>query len=163
MVGLLDRLRLLRAEGQPVQVFSFDVDHAGSSIEREVGMTETLAAHARQHPEALTMVLVGELHASKAQGNPWDHEYLPMAKRLVDEGVSVWSLGRATPAGTVWSCTGPTPGDCKEGTVRAHGSLPSGQAKGIELYGEGVTGGFDGLYATTTLTASPPANQVATR
>jgi hypothetical protein len=41
--------------------------------------------------------------------------------------------------------------------MRAGPALPSGRTTGIELLPEPSRQGYDGLYATSSMTASPPA------
>lgn len=156
-VVLLQRMRFLRAQGLPIRVVLFDVNAATNQADREKGMADNLAAHVRAHPEALTMVLVGEVHSWKSKGAPWDPELLPMGWHLTQVGLHVRSLGRSTPAGTAWFCTGGSPGDCGRGETKATHPLPSGRREGIEMLSEPSTRGYDGLYATASLTASPPA------
>jgi hypothetical protein len=156
-VALLDRLRRLRASGLPVSAFLFDIADGEDASERDKKMADSIAAHLRAHPEAVTMALVGEVHAWKTQGAPWDPKFLPMGWYLADAGLRVRSLGRATPAGTVWVCTGGSPGDCGSITTKATGALPSGGTSGIELLPVPSRRGYDGMVATPTLTASPPA------
>ncbi len=156
-VELLERLRGLRASGLPIHVFPFDIDPGADATEREKAMAESLAAQARAHPQALTMVLVGEVHAWTTAGAPWDPDFVPMGLYLERAGIRVRSLGRATPAGTAWICTGGAATDCGPRQTGATLSLPSGRAAGIERLPERSTRGYDGLYGTPSLTASPPA------
>jgi hypothetical protein len=158
-VALLQRIRQLRALGLPLDVFLFDADTVNSSADRESKMADNLATLARAHPEALTMVLVGEVHSWKTKGTPWDPEYLPMGYRLAESSINVRSVGRSTPAGTAWTCSGTTPDGmtCDTKPVPATPSLPSGRTAGIELLPEPSTRGYDGRYATPSLTSSPPA------
>ena len=157
MVALLDRLRQLIAQGAPVHVFLIDDEEYYHQSDRDKGMADNIAAQIRAHPEAVTMALVGEVHSWKTKGAPWNPDFLPMGLHLSTDGVHVVSLGRATPAGTVWTCTGPTPGDCGAGDIKPYGAMPSGGTAGIELLPEPSKHGYDGMYATPTLTASPPA------
>ncbi|MFC1640286.1 hypothetical protein ACFL3B_05950 [Gemmatimonadota bacterium] len=63
IAGLLERLRQLRASGFPVSVFTFDIAAGEETSEREKRMADYVAAHVRTHPAAITMTLVGEVHA----------------------------------------------------------------------------------------------------
>jgi hypothetical protein len=157
MVALLERLRQLRARGLALHVFSFDVSVGGA--ERPQRMAENIASHVKDHPEALTMVLTGEVHAWKSKGAPWNPEYLPMGWHIREAGTRVRSLGRSTPAGTQWACLGTQMADmkCETVTANARNPLPSGRATGIEMLPEPSKEGYDGLFATPSLTSSPPA------
>jgi hypothetical protein len=158
MAGLLERLRQLRAAGLPVDVFLVDLDPAQRAPDRDRGMAGNLAAAARAHPRSFTMVLIGEVHAWKAKGAPWKADFVPMGRHLVEMGLPVQSFGRATPAGTAWVCLSADAADCGSRKTKATAeTLPSGRKSGIELLAKPSERGFDGLFATATLTASPPA------
>jgi hypothetical protein len=163
MVALLERIRQLRAQGLPIDVFLFDLDGSQAAAERDKVMAENLSSHVRAHPKALTMALTGEVHAWKTKGSPWDPDFLPMGWYLASGGLDVHSLGRSTPAGTAWNCVGPSPGDCRIGETKATAALPSGQTAGIELLPQPSKRGYDGLYGTSSLTASPPAQSHETQ
>jgi len=162
MAALVDRLRRLRRAGQPIDVFLFDVDDAGGPGERDRTMAERLAERVRAHPEALTLALAGNVHARKNKGVPWNPELEPMGLHLVTAGVRVLSLDSVTPAGTAWICDAKTM-TCGSHDVQAWRALPSGRAVGIEMLAEPTQEGFDGLYATPSLNASPPARESARR
>jgi hypothetical protein len=156
-VDLLDRLRRMRASGLPVSVFLFDIDRGEDESRRERKMADNLEAVVRSHPAEVTLVLIGEVHAWKTPGSPWDPGFKPMGWYLAEAGLRVRSLGRATPAGTAWICTSGSPGDCGSKSTKATRSLPSGRTTGVELFSSPGPHGYDGLYGTATLTASPPA------
>jgi hypothetical protein len=164
MVALLDRLRRLRVEGRPIEVFLFDIDDSSDMAGRDRAMADTIAARVGAHAEALTMVLVGNLHAQKNKGTPSDPDFEPMGWHLAGAGVRVVSLNHAAPAGTAWTCQ-PAPGsapDCGSHAFPGTPPLPSGRTIGIEILAEPTTEGYDGFFATPTMTASPPALQVPT-
>ena len=157
-VDLLERLRALRERGLPIHVFLFDPWPDDKTSDRDGEMARRIAAHARAQSKSVTFVLVGEVHAWTALGSPWDPTFHPMGWSILQDGLRVTSLGRATPAGTVWICTGPNASDCGERDTRATADqLPSGRTEGIELLPAPNARGNDGLWATPTLTASPPA------
>lgn len=155
-VALFERLRRMRAAGFPVSAFAFDLDEKDDMIDRDRRMAEMIASRVRAHPAAFTMVLVGEIHAWKTKGSPWDPSFLPMGWFLAESGLGVRSLGRATPAGTAWFCN--SAGECGSAHIGATREiLPSGRLKGVELLSQPHPRGYDGLYGTASLTASPPA------
>ena len=157
MLALLERLRKLRVEGRSIEVFLFDLLESDDTATRDRAMAETIAARVRAHPDDLTMTLSGNVHAQKDKGVPWDPELVPMGWYLVDAGVKVRALNHSNPKGTAWTLS--PSGESGASDVPAGRPLPSGTAIGIELLKEPLTGGFDGLFATPTLTASPPALQ----
>jgi hypothetical protein len=156
-VALLERLRRLSAAGLPVRVFLFDLDPGDDRTARDEKMAENLAAHVRERPEAIVLALTGEVHAWTSLGAPWNPAFRPMGWHLEQAGIRVRSLGRATPAGTVWICTSAATSDCGERETGATTALPSGRAEGIELLPEEAERGYIGLYGVPTLEASPPA------
>jgi hypothetical protein len=156
-LDLLERLRGLRARGSQVNVFLFDLDPAEDVKLRDQKMAEQIVARARAHPDAVVLVLVGEVHSWMTPGAPWDPEFRPMGWHIEQAGLRVRSLGRATPRGTVWVCTGPNVSDCGERETAATEPLPSGRPTGIELLPSPNRRGVLGLFAARTLTASPPA------
>jgi hypothetical protein len=157
MVALLERLRRFRAQGLPIDVFLFDLGPGQAMSERDKHMAENIESQVRAHPEAMTMALTGDLHAFKAPGSPWDPNYRAMGWHLAQDGLRVYSLGNSHPAGTVWTCVGSPVPDCASRAIKASPALPSGRTTGIELLPEPSSQGYDGLYATPTLTASLPA------
>ena len=156
-IDLLERLRGLRAQGLPLNVFLFDPWPEDTKSPRDEEMARRIAARARARPRAITLILVGEVHAWTAIGGPFDPAFRPMGWFLGQDGLRVRSLGRATPAGTVWVCTGGNVSDCGTRTVGPYDRLPSGRSAGIELLPAPTERGYVGFYATPTLTASPPA------
>lgn len=159
MVALLERMRQLRAQGLPIEVFLFDLGPGQAIAQRDKGMAENIESQVRAHPDAVTLALTGDLHAFKAPGSPWDPNYRAMGWHLVQDGVRVQSLGPSYPAGTAWVCGG-QPGTvpvCESRPMRAGPALPSGRTTGIELLPEPSRQGYDGLYAASSMTASLPA------
>ena len=143
MLKLLHRLRTLRAEGARISVLAVDDGMAGS---RDAGMAMRIrTAHSEG---AAVIALLGNVHASHEKGRQSVPDYEPAGHLLTDLNPhSVYVRG---PAGTAWVCVpecGVTPipnnrfvGD-KKGYLPAVGKIP----------------GYDGLYAPTSSTASPPA------
>ena len=157
-VDLLQRLRHMRAAGLRVRVFPFDMIAGESAAERDKNMALKIAEQAHSHPNELTMVLVGDLHAWKTKGTPWDKDFVPMGWYLENSGARVYSLGRSTPEGTAWTCV-MGQNSCGLGPAPAYHPLPSGRTSGIEMLPTPSWRGNDGQYAVSTLTASPPASQ----
>lgn len=61
MLGLIECVRTLRAQGDDVRIVAFDPGDAGDSRDR--GMAERLRAAAMRHPQARLLVLAGNVHA----------------------------------------------------------------------------------------------------
>lgn len=160
-VELLERIRRLRAAGLPVRVFLFDINEGENLDGREKSMALNISNQTRSHASELTLVLVGEVHAWKTKGTPWDEDFLTMGWHLADSGLRVYSLGRSTPDGAAWMCSKEmredSPMSCGPHATHAFQPLASGRTHGIELLSEPSSRGNDGLYAVPTLTESPPA------
>jgi hypothetical protein len=151
-VVLLDRLRRMRAAGLPVSVFLFDIGPGEDVKSRDRLMADGIAARARINPQALTMVLVGEMHAWTTKG-----AFQPMGWYLASSGLTLHSLGRATPSGAAWVCLGPEPSDCGARDYKPGMTLPSGRADGVEMLPAPTPHGNDGLFGVASLTPSQPA------
>ena len=157
MAALIERLRGLRASGLAIGLFVFDLDAGEDMSRRDERMAARIVEHVRAHVGAVTMVLTGEVHAWTTQGAPWNPDLLPMGLHIERAGIDVRSLGRATPAGTAWICTTALAADCAALATGPTGTLASGRSTGIELLPERSSRGNDGMWATPSLTASPPA------
>lgn len=155
MASMLDRLRVLRAAGRRIDVFTFDAE--GPSLGRDQRMAEEIAARVRRDPTAVVYALTGNLHARTIVGTPWNPQFRPMGWFLRQAGVTVVALNRAGPAGPAWGCTGQAPTDCGVDALRASiPAVPAG-APLIGLAPDTLPDGYDGWFLTRTTTASPPA------
>lgn len=143
MLKLLHRLRTLRAEGARISVLAVDDGMAGS---RDAGMARRIwAAHNGGTP---VIALLGNVHASREKGRQGMPDYEPAGYLLSDRNPhSVYVRG---PAGTAWVCVP----EC--GVTSIPNNRFVGDRKGY-LPANGVIPGYDGLYAPTSSTASPPA------
>jgi hypothetical protein len=146
MLALLERLRQLRATNVKVDVLAFDGWSADAP--RDATMAASLLSSIRQHPRAKFLVLVGNVHASKAKGSPWDPLYEPMAFLISSE--SPLSLLVHSSAGTAWVCTGDK--GCGVHEVASVAKLPIGLA-----IGNAPTPGYDGTVVLKSFSASLPA------
>ena len=167
MVGLLDRVRQLRAAKQDIEVVAFDLSpRGGDGQARDAIMASNLERVREQHPGAVTVVLVGNVHARLAEGAPWDADYVPLAVHLTRTNPGLVSLNSEWSGGDTWVCTGPNPEDCGR---RDWPGKMQGSARTIE-FGEAarVTSKagevlYHGVYRVGQLTASEPAVEEALR
>lgn len=146
MLVLIDRLR-----GAGIDVYFFD-DRSRGLDRRDETMAAAIAAQRSRAKGDIHLVLVGNYHARKAVGAPWDARKRWMASYL--DGPGVVSLDVVYPSATVWNClqTG-TGQDCGMHELSKTGSRA---ARGIVL-GADSRLGYDGTYSAGPLTASPPA------
>jgi hypothetical protein len=159
MLGLIERLRALRAAGRVVDIALFDVELVDQGPRRDELMARNLVAAMRAHPDALTLAFMGNLHARTVPGAPWNPQARFLGWYLRDSGMQVKALNYTSPPGTAWSQT------MKEGSPRepvcgptAWGGLTPPPARaGITLLAQHSPEGFDGTFTVMTLTASPPA------
>jgi len=152
MAELVERLRALRAAGGDVDVLAIDEPAAE---DRDEAMAAALAAAiADARPEAIVIVLTGNLHNRLTRGNPWNPSYQPMglvlSRRLPD--AEIVSLELAHAGGTAWFCAGG--GGC--GEQRVGGSATASET-GIVLLPPEEREGTTGRYRIGPITASPPA------
>ena len=152
MFALLERLRDLKNGGRQVEVVAFRRDsQAGhNQTPHELAMAAAWRERAAAHPQALTLILVGGLHARKARG---DLAFVPAAAFLPPEATV--SLHYVMTGGSAWVCmgTGADGPACGPRTARTPaGVVPP---RGIVLKPEP---GFDGRFSVgRPFTASPPA------
>ncbi|MHA7628196.1 hypothetical protein [Corallococcus sp. M7] len=151
MRKLLERAKELRRAGLPLRVVAFD---AGGK-DRD----DTMAAQLRQaRSEArgdIFIVLVGNLHARRDVGAPWDEKLQFMTHRLLEAEPGLVSLDLVNAGGSAWICRGMTADTCGQQALRSRGEA---RAPGITLQKNAEDpDGYDGTYAVGPLNASPPA------
>ncbi|MBZ4374300.1 hypothetical protein [Corallococcus sp. AS-1-6] len=151
MRQLLERARDWRRAGLPLRVVAFD---AGGK-DRD----DTMAAWLRQaRSEArgdTFIVLVGNLHARRDVGAPWDEKLQFMTHRLLEAVPGLVSLDLVNAGGSAWICRGMTADTCGQQPLRSRGEA---RAPGITLQKKAEDpDGYDGTYSVGPLNASPPA------
>jgi hypothetical protein len=110
MYAMISRLRQLRRGGRPLEVFAFlrDSQDGHNQTPHELAMASAWRDRAARHPDALIVILTGNIHAMKrrARGQP----YVPAAALLPPE--STLALRTTQPGGAIWACVdrcGPQP------------------------------------------------------
>lgn len=151
MRQLLERVREWKRAGLPVRVVAFD---AGGK-DRD----DTMAAQLRQSRSEARgdtfIVLVGNLHARRDVGAPWDEKLQFMTHRLLEAEPGLVSLDLVNAGGSAWICRGMTADTCGQQSLRGRGEA---RAPGITLQKDAEDpDGYDGTYSVGALTASPPA------
>jgi hypothetical protein len=156
MFALVERVRALRALGAQISVVPFSRNSTSGKV-RDTLMAAVLTAALRRSPNAVAIMLSGDVHARLALGTPFDSSYAPMAyltaRALHDRRAFAFNMAR--PGGSAWLCT------ASECGVHSFRAAPfSVGADTIRFFPvrerSGIDMGFDGQFGVRTLTASPP-------
>lgn len=173
MVALIDQLRQLKQEGRAVNAFAFDVRGMGGNRRQQMMAKQVIAARAR-HPEALTLVLTGNVQARVVKGTEWDAALHPMGARLLSTEPEMLSLDAHYSGGHAWTCrlASATETVCASGLVpapqrtrilgRGMGSNKEVDEKHrhltyVRVNQEEAGGAHHGIFYLGRLSASPPA------
>ena len=152
MLDLIERVRLLRQAGSRARILLFDASNARGGQAREVGMADNIAVSALAGPDAVHVILAGNMHSRISPGNRRDPNYEPMGYLLRQQVPSdrILALDVAHEGGTAWLCSP----EC--GVVSLVGR-DTGPRWSIEVDDETRPSGHQGWYHVGTLSASPPA------
>lgn len=120
-------------------------------------MARRVEEAAKARPEAVVLVLTGNIHSRMVSGTPWDPTFIPLGalvRSLLPER-RVMGLNATHPGGSAWICAsgsgcGPSP---LRGTTQIQEESGIRLTPGAESY--------DGLYSVGPLVASPPARDGA--
>jgi erythromycin esterase-like protein len=157
MLDLIESLRVQAHNGASVQLAAFDRNaiQEKSATTRDQHMADNLRAIVRDHPSARVLALTGNYHARQADGAPWDAGFRFMGGHLKD--LAPYSLNVDGVRGSMWTCSGPTPADCKAERFGAN----AGQAPARGLYAdkEVKANGYQQQLMLAQLSASVPARQ----
>ncbi len=141
MLQLVERVADLQQRGLPLQLFLFDAEHADGDRDRQ--MADVIAADMRAHPDAVTVVLTGNLHARVRAALP-----RTMGWTLRRAGIRVHAVNLLPGDGSAWSCS--QAGRC--GPTALHGeAAPAGTFRRLH-HSE-----LDATFTLGTVSASPPA------
>jgi hypothetical protein len=149
MLALVQELRALRVNGLVSGIVAFSASHAGESAAKgEERMAAAILRAADRNPEALVIVLTGNVHACK-QILPEVGSYRLMASFLPP--AQTVSLVVTDRGGQAWNC--------QNGTCGPNALGPSGGvSRGVKLMSPHA--GFDGVLSTgLAATASSPASR----
>ena len=156
MWDLVERLRFLRDAGHEVAVTTFRgfmLEGEQSLTPFEARMAETLLEAEADGDYDLTVVLTGNAHARTSRRTENGLlPFIPMAANLPEE--STIRLNAVTGSGEAWNCRG---SEC--GIYEREGT-PEGATVRIAL-DDGLSRGFDGIFAVGNITASPPLTSPA--
>jgi hypothetical protein len=103
MFRLVERIRQWKQHGMDVDVLALDAPTHNQQT-RDSAMAETVRSAILQRPERQYILMVGDVHAQKIKGAPWDSLYEPMAYQLRNEQPFVIDM-QSGKGGTAWVCT----------------------------------------------------------
>lgn len=148
MLNMVKRLRLLREAGYDLSITTFQRQiMAGqeSQTPYEKGLAASLIESKMSDSFDLVIVLVGNVHASKAVGRlPFE----PMAMHLPKE--STLSLNMKYSGGSTWACMP----ECGVHSI----ARPAEELIGQITLDDQLSAGYDGILNLGSITASPPVN-----
>lgn len=173
VLELIDQARALRREGRAISVLAFDVRGLGGNA-RQHQLASRIAAARDASPEALMLVLTGNVQARIVTGAEWDSQLAPMGARLVAARYDVVSLDAHYSGGAAWTCrlSQASQTECAEGFLPApqrsrilgRGMGSNKEATGLQRHStyvsldpEAAGGAHHGLFYLGKLSASPPA------
>lgn len=152
MANLIERLRYLRSVKLPLlDVVTIDLaaGDASPTEDRDRRMSEAFAAIIKTDGSHHVVGLVGNYHAKKTDGAPWNPRKRFMAGYLPAGSVSSFDVGYT--GGSAWICVP----DCGVSEVSASSQQAS---PGFAIRVESKDGGaYDGIYDVGRLTPSVPA------
>ncbi|MFP3944123.1 MAG: hypothetical protein ACLFWF_09525 [Alphaproteobacteria bacterium] len=158
---LMEQFRQWRQAGLPLSITAFqrkvEYDPAEGQTPHEKGMAASLREAAAQMPDALVLVLVGNIHArKKPYGGDAVPAFVPMAMHLPQE--KTLALVAVHKGGTARNCRMLEPGklDCVP-AERRPSVLGRDAPPGLKL-GLGPDAAYDGLVKLGEITASLPLN-----
>jgi hypothetical protein len=148
---LLSGLVRAKHAGAPLEVFFFDAVGTKERT-RDQLMADNILARRAARPEAIVVLMMGNLHARKLPGNPWgDKDYAWLTTLLPKTTIA---LNVRAPRGTAWVQRGMTKESCGP-SVSSTGPGALGRRR-ITL-APTSDGAYDGTFDVESMTASPPA------
>ena len=152
-LGLIRWAQQAKQNKLPVRVYAFDQEQQEGQAARETTMAKEINAQYQKAPNALHLILVGNLHARTKAGAPWDPSLVWMGVHLAASLPSLTTLNALYSGGEAWVCMGATSADCKATPMK--GSAPT--EKILQLFETPDESGYNGTFFVGELRASPPA------
>ncbi len=146
---LMMQLWQLHQKNDNVRLRLIDPDTNRPQAERDAMMGARLKAVSDEFPATPVVALMGNLHARKQKGTPWDSDFLPAASFLVGENFV--SLNIKYDGGTAWNCD---KSGC--GIHPVSRSASSAQKNNPTVMISDRDPNYDGVFFVGVLTASPP-------
>ncbi len=165
IVALVEKLRVLRAQGLSVSVFAYDAPGQGS--QRSAAMAQRVLEVRKTAPKSTFLLLGGNVNARTTRGAEWDETFTPMGWHLVRAKLPVRTLDARYSRGNAWTCK-LVEGEGQKLDCGASPAVPPPSRQGdkvifrgprafVELTPEHGHEGYDGIFYVGPLTASPPA------
>jgi len=156
ILGLVEAVRGLRAGGAAVRLVAYDAnkaDFAPHTADRDELMARHILDARAASPDAVLIVLTGNIHARIAEGAPWDPKYVPMGASLIKTVPSLVALNVSSEPGTAWVCMGDSP------TTQTCGSHPWGKAAAgpVAIVRDTADERYHGRFHVGATSAAPPA------
>lgn len=143
MLSLIDKARRLRHSGNAVDVFLFDIT-GGSIRHRDEGMANNILAAVKAAPDAIHLILTGNLHARTNSPRYMGWHILRRHKNTI-------ALNLAHGGGSAWISS-----DRGIGAQNLSGS-DRGTDQFVEWLKDWDGQAYHGIYYVSRITASPPA------
>jgi len=150
MVDLLERARVLGSETGRLDVRLFDRRRTDGSRSRDRHMAEALEGIVESDPEAVVIVLTGNIHARTAAGTSFEPMGYLLEQALPDRRIVALNLEHA--GGSAWVCTAE---GCGVHPMNGSGDPEAGRSVRLD---ETLDPRYDGVYTVGPLTPSPPAS-----
>ena len=150
MYELLDGVRRLIGRGAELGVYCFDGETLQGDRNRDHAMAQRLIARHRRDPDAIWILLTGNIHARTRVGVPWNPQLRPMGWYLEASGIELVSLNVRHSPGEFWVCI-------PECGVAKLGGKGSPDASGVVRYPQRDADGYDGVFDVGVPSASLPA------
>ncbi len=152
-LAMFKRLREMRASGEVAAVVGLEPatwTAPATQSSSNADMADRVKAAAGHRPGSVVLVLVGDLHASKAVIDAYGDAFTPMAADLpANETVAL----DVRADGMAWNCHGPKPSDCGP-----HDTADESPVRRQVVLDAKLKAGYDGIIDLGVhTTASPPA------
>ncbi|HEX5058970.1 MAG TPA: hypothetical protein VFV99_06400 [Kofleriaceae bacterium] len=149
MVALVERVRVLRAAGAPIDLVLYDDPTAG----RDEAMAKMVMR--LRDPKAIFVALSGNVHSRRTKGARWDPNLVPTVAHLVAAKLPVTTFNVSAAGGTLWACMS---GPDEEPECGEHPNSNDGAGTPWTL-GPPRDDAHDGVYFVGATQASYPAKQ----
>lgn len=163
IMDLIDRVRSLRHYGLFINVVAYDTEEAIGS-ERDARLASLWQGRRKALPDEFFVILAGNTHTRTVEGTPWDKDFVPMAKRLVESEKSLLTFDLSYAQGKRWGC------DLNRNAklvCTVVGASPServaaapGQTPYVKMFNEPTEEGYHGLLYVGALSPSLPATSL---
>jgi hypothetical protein len=151
MLGLIERVGILRRLGLAIDIFAFDTDaHPQQWNARDAAMATAILAQTTTAPQSLVVTLSGNLHNRTVPGLPWDPAAVPMGVHVRRAVPGALSLDVRYLGGTAWICQE------RCGLTEVRGSR-EGEPRRVVLAAAHDEHGYNGVFAVGPISAASPA------